>query len=92
MALYTRFGSEVVLLRPAVKADIKRIEKRRADKQDARDLEQNERFGPRQQLWVGQYTDDRGDVLVVLAHLVADEGWKEIYDTATAKFNELAPA
>ena len=93
MSLYTRFGSEVKLVRPAVKADIKRIEKRRADKQDAKDLaplnvnEPAHDFG--QQLWVAEYVDGGGEVLVVMACLVADEGWKEITATAVAKYREL---
>lgn len=94
MALYTRFGSEVRLVRPAVKSDVKRIDKRRPDKQDAKDLERvqvkEKAHDIGQQLWVADYVDG-GECLVVVACLVADGGWNEIVTTAATKYAELNP-
>lgn len=80
MAIYSRFGSEVKLVRPCTKADIKKHEGRKWDKEDDRLAALDEEIGG--MLWTIEWADRGGEATCNLAHLVADDGWKEIRESA----------
>lgn len=76
MAICSRFGNGLSILRPAVLADVKKFDGRKPDAHDKRRIEE------------GQYVivgyDDNTEGLADLAMLKADGGWREIEEAAKA--------
>jgi hypothetical protein len=82
MALVTRFGDQVVLVREATAADIKTFERRKVDKTDRDRLSDH-------MIFVARYANEqKKDFTVDLAFLRATNGWAEILDEAA----KLQPA
>ena len=81
MALFTRFGSEIVLVRRAALADVKTFENRRVDKTDKQRTEEGWRA-------VAKYVDDSKEILVDASFMRADGGWAEV----SAAFEALRSA
>lgn len=70
MAIFSRFGSELTLVREATAADVKRLDRRAFDEQDKSRIA----YG---MLWVCKL-DSGEEMLADAAHLRADDGIAEI--------------
>lgn len=85
MALYTRFGDKIELVRVATLGDVKTFERRKVDRADRERTKEGWRA-------VARYVDiesgvgrDKKEILVDAGYLKADDGSKEI----TAAFDAL---
>jgi hypothetical protein len=74
--IHSRFGGVVTLVRFATIGDVKTFERRKADKEDKLRTEGGWRF-------IARY-EDGTEFLADVAYLRADEGLREILDTAFA--------
>lgn len=88
MAIYGRFGVELIIKRRAVLADVKALDKRKPDKQDRDALAAGS-------YWVCDFKDATGpdsrDRLYHLGYMRADGGLGEIESAVIALGDKLGP-
>lgn len=88
MAIYGRFGVEIIIKRRAVLADVKALDKRRPDKQDRDAIAAGS-------YWVVDFKDatnaDSRDRLYHLGYMRADDGLNEIERAIIALGDRMGP-